>query len=120
VIGEVDVDGRALITLKVRSGEDQNASELVAWVDTAFTGELVISQSEIQRLKLQQPGAIEAVLADGSTTVLKSYVAFCDWFDGLRAVEMIANEGGHPLLGIGLLRNRRLTVDYRSRQLMLD
>lgn len=120
MIGSVDTDGRALLALSVRNREEENPRELIAWVDTAFTGELVISHQEIQRLNLQQPGAIEAILADGSTKILKSYVAFCDWFDGLKAVEVIANEDGHPLLGIGLLRNRRLMIDYQLRELSLE
>lgn len=41
-------------------------------------------------------------------------------FGESRLVEVIENEGQFPLLGVGLLRERRLTVDYRSRTLAID
>jgi hypothetical protein len=35
-------------------------------------------------------------------------------------VEVINNEGQFPLLGVGLLHDRRMEVDYRSGSLVLD
>jgi predicted aspartyl protease len=46
--GEVDVSGRALIVLSIRPSH--GAVSLQTWVDTAFTGELVIPQATITRL----------------------------------------------------------------------
>jgi predicted aspartyl protease len=45
--GEVDVSGRALIVLSIRPSHGADAVSLQAWVDTAFTGELVIPQATI-------------------------------------------------------------------------
>lgn len=118
--GIVDSEGRALVTLHVRGAEGETAQPLNAWVDTAFTGELVLPMRDIKRLKLGEPMPIRAILADGKTIVLDAYVCFIDWFDGERAVEVIANEGRFPLLGIGLLGSRRLTIDYRAREMSLE
>ena len=46
--GNVDGSGRALIVLPVRSSEDAEPSELTVWIDTAFTGELVIPRERIE------------------------------------------------------------------------
>ena len=43
--------------------------------------------------------------------MLESFTCFLDWFGEDRAVEVIANDGEYPLLGIGLLVGHRLVVD---------
>ena len=43
-----------------------------------------------------------------------------EWLGQWRRVEVIANEGRLPLLGIGLLRGRRLTIDYETNELELE
>ena len=118
--GEVDRSGRALIVLKVRPSKDADASDLTAWIDTAFTGELVISRATIERLGLQQSGAVMAGLADGTEVVLETYGCTIEWFGEQRPVEVIQNDGEFPLLGVGLLRDRRLEIDYRSRTLRIE
>ncbi len=118
--GEVDSSGRALIALKVRPSEDADATELKAWVDTAFTGELVIPRTTIERLNLQQSAAIVAGLANGKEVLLETYGCSIEWFGEQRPVEAIANQGQFPLLGVGLLRDRRLEIDYRSRSLVIQ
>ena len=118
--GEVDSSGRALIALNVRATEDADASKLQAWVDTAFTGELVIPRATIETLGLQQSAAIMAGLADGTQVVLETYGCIIEWFGEQRVVEVVGNEGRFPLLGVGLLRDRRLEIDYRSRSLVIE
>ncbi len=62
--GEVDDSGRALIVLRVRSSAD--ATQVAAWVDTAFTGDLVIPRGAIERMGLPQSAAVMAGLADST------------------------------------------------------
>ena len=116
--GIVDEAGRSLLTLKVRSHSD--TSDLVVWVDTAFDGELVVPLTEIQRLGLQQTAAVQATLADGTNVVLETYGCEIDWFGAWREIEVIANEGRFPLLGVGLLIGRKLAIDYRANDLVLE
>ena len=71
--GEVDDSGRALVILTVRPSESTEAVELTAWVDTAFTGELVIPRKTIESLKLPQSSAVMAELADGTQVVLDTF-----------------------------------------------
>ena len=110
--GRVDDFGRALITLSIRANRDAEPTEIQAWIDTAFNGELVMPGQLIQSAQLEQTAGIEARLADGSTVMLESFTCYLEWFGEDRPVEVIANEGEFPLLGIGLLLSHRLVVDY--------
>ena len=118
--GEVDHSGRAIVSLSVRPDADAGASALVAWVDTAFTGELVVPRKMIEKLGLQQSAAVTAGLADGTQVVLETYSCVIDWFGRRRVVEVVENEGQVPLLGIGLLRDRKLEIDYRLHTVVIE
>ncbi len=118
--GKVDDCGRALLGLNIRATEAHEPVGLTVWIDTAFTGELVIPRSIIDSMGMPQSAAVTAGLADGKQVVLESYSCVIEWFGGLRTIEVIGNDGQFPLLGVGLLRERRLEVDYRSRSLVLD
>ncbi len=112
MIGHVDDAGRALVTLHLRSSEHSVSSPITIWIDTAFDGELVLPTALISDLGLMQSAAVQATLADGSTTVLESFHCVVDWFGTPRRIEAIANDGRFPLLGVGLLRGRRLVIDF--------
>ncbi len=118
--GEVDEAGRALLTLSVRPVAGSDPIELVVWVDTAFDGELVIPLDVIHEMKLPQSAAVQATLADGTAVVLDTFDCEIAWFGEWRRVEVIANEGRLPLLGVGLLRGLKLTVDYQTNELELE
>ena len=120
MIGHVDNRGRALLILSARATRNADPVDLTVWIDTAFTGELVIPRTTIEAMGLPQSAAVMAGLADGTQVVLESYSCVLDWFGNLRLVEVIENDGEIPLLGVGLLSDRRLEVDYRERSLVLD
>lgn len=109
--GVVDEFGRALLDLRIRSAVKDEFLPITAWIDTAFNGELVVPQSAVKALQLEQSGGIRARLADGNEVTMESYACVLDWFGMERHVEIIANDGQMPLLGIGLLFGHRLTVD---------
>ncbi|MEJ7595462.1 MAG: hypothetical protein WKF77_28435 [Planctomycetaceae bacterium] len=118
--GTVDEFGRALVTVKLRSNENRESTEVLAWVDTAFNGELLMPASMITAAGLQQSGGIRARLADGSEVTLESFGCELDWFGNLKWIEVIANDGEMPLLGIGLLIGRKLTVDYAKMTVVIE
>jgi clan AA aspartic protease len=120
VRGEVDEAGRALLPLSIRPVSGSEPVDLVVWVDTAFDGELVIPLDAIHDLELPHSAAIQATLADGTVVVLDTFECEIKWFGQWRRVEVIANEGRLPLLGVGLLRGRKLTVDYQANDLELE
>jgi clan AA aspartic protease len=106
--------------LHVRPKEEAEPIALTVWVDTAFTGDLVIPRHTIAELKLSQSAAVLAALADGNEVVLDCYSCIVDWFGDVRAVEVIENDGALPLLGVGLLQGRKLEVDYRLNTLTVS
>ena len=78
--GHVDNDGRALLTLAIRPSEEAVPSEIVAWIDTGFNGDLVLPQQRIDDLALPQSGTVMGILADWSEIVLDQYQCWIDWF----------------------------------------
>ena len=117
--GLVDLNGRALLTVEVHAAPDGPALPLEAWIDTRFTGELVMPRTQIQQLNLKRGLMVQAVLGDGRTSRMDSFAAWIDWFGELREVEVIASEDRSTLLGVGLMLNHRLVVDYRTLRLTL-
>lgn len=120
MIGSVDQAGRALLDIQLQCSPDGATSELAAWIDTGFTGELVLPQSHIDGMSLMLTGTVSATLADGSRAILKTYECYVPWFEGVRRLEVVANDGTCPLIGVGLLLGRRLLIDYRSREISLE
>ncbi len=118
--GEVDANGRALLQLFVSKRLSENYVAVTCWIDTAFDGHLVFSSELIEELGLDTLAEPEAVLADGSTVTLDTYLCFLDWFGNRVPIQVIANEGKLPLLGIGLLEHRVLHIDYEQRTVSVD
>ena len=114
MIGRVDGAGRALVRVMLHVSPADPPVEVDAWVDTGFTGELVPPLEQIVQSGLPFSAFVKAELGDGTETVLESYSCLLDWFDELKPIEVLASAGGLPLLGVGLLLPRRLTVDYRA------
>ena len=117
--GRVDSAGRALLSISLKPSATAPAVEIEAWVDTGFTGELVLPQDRIVALHLPQSAAVRVALGDGSETVLNTYSCVIEWLSQDKPIEVIANTGQFPLLGVGLLQDQTLTIDYGSRTLTI-
>lgn len=117
MIGRVDHSGRSLLRVTLRSGT--TPLEVDVWVDTGFTGDLLLPQFVIDEWRFPKSGSVDAILADGSQIELNTYSCVIDWFGAERSLEVIANEGEIPLLGVGLLLGKELRVDYRNLKLSL-
>jgi len=120
VLGSVDDKSRALMEVSIANELKGPATSITTWIDTAFDGHLVFSQSLIDELGLDTLVETEAILADGSKVQLETYLCYLDWFGQRMPVQVIANEGKYPLLGTGLLEQRILHIDYISQELRLD
>jgi clan AA aspartic protease len=119
VTGEVDSLGRALVSLCVRREQHAEEHDLTAWVDTGFTGELVVPRQLIAKFDFAPSTSVTAELADGKQVLTDAFFCIVEWFGEQKVVEVIESKGGFPLLGVGLLAGRRLSVDYRTRTLMI-
>jgi clan AA aspartic protease len=119
--GNVDHGGRALLNIEISpTSGSQSAFELEAWIDTGFTGDLVLPQSMIDQHSLAQSGSVSAVLADGSHVTLKTYSCVLRWFGERRELEIVGNDGEHALLGVGLLLDHILQIDFKIEMLSIQ
>lgn len=118
--GMVDSQGRAMLAIPIRSGPDGHDSLVDVWIDTGFTGDLVLPKSQIERLELHPSAVIQTTMADGRQTALESFVAWIDWFGELQEVEVCASSGQNILLGVRLMLGRRLVIDYGTMDLALE
>lgn len=73
--GVVDSRGRALVAVGIRSAADAPEASLNAWVDTAFTGDLVLPRREVDRLGLSCSTLTDVVLGDGQEAQLPAFTA---------------------------------------------
>jgi len=119
VIGRVDEDKRALLTVAVQSSLSSESTDIEAWIDTAFDGHFVFSAALIEKLELETLVETDAILADGTKVTLETFVAYMDWFGKMIPVQVVANEGEFPLLGTALLDDRVMLINYRERSLEL-
>lgn len=97
--GYVDDRLRALVALPVAASRNGQRAELVAWIDTAFNGGLVIPRSHIDSLGLSMESSAEAILADGKAVELETYACFFDWFGDTYETQVVANDGNFPPVG---------------------
>jgi len=118
--GHVDAHGRALIIVSIRAPKETSSHTIEVWIDTGFNGDLVLPQSQIDNLSLAASGTVKAILADGSEIALQRYICLIDWFGADRDLEVVANDGEYPLLGVGLLIGRDLHVSYRSGEVTIE
>ena len=117
--GWVDDKLRALVRIPVSASRDAKRTEMVAWIDTAFNGGLVIPRKQIDALRLVIESSAEAILADGHSVELETFACFFDWFGHSYETKIIANDGVYPLLGTMLLEGHRLSIDYESKTVEL-
>lgn len=112
--GYVDLDGRALLEVEIQSTTTSVPRDLAVWIDTGFTGELVLPRMVVDQLALIETGTVSAILADGSQVSLLTHSCVLNWFGQQKRLQVVANDGEYPLLGVGLLSGRELRIDYRS------
>jgi clan AA aspartic protease len=94
--------------------------DVEVWIDTGFNGDLVLPHRQIDDLELPPSGTLKAILADGSEVALQRYTCLIDWFGKKRDLEVVANDGEYPLLGVGLLVGYDLHISYRSGSVMIQ
>jgi clan AA aspartic protease len=119
VKGEVDGSGRAIVRVALQGDLQSPSIEVDFWIDTGFTGDVVLPQSVILGMGLVQSGSVGAQLGDGSRSVMRTYTCVIDWFGKKQQIEVIANDGEWPLLGVGLLLERSLLIEYGTKSLSI-
>jgi clan AA aspartic protease len=116
ILGIVNANREATIQIVILGlgGEQHEAAiEIVAIIDTGFTGFLTVPPALIQRLDLpwlcREPG----ILADGSVENFDVYVATVMWNGERRTIEVEAVES-ESLLGMGMLERYSLFIEVEE------
>ncbi len=118
--GLVDESLRALLDVSVAAAKGAKKRVITVWIDTAFNGGLVMPRQHIERLGLKQASTTHAILADGRAADLETFTCHLDWFGNEYRTQVIASDGEFPLLGTLLLADRKLTVNYKTKTVVLD
>jgi clan AA aspartic protease len=113
--GVVDDFGRPLVRISLRNPGAGITLELDAWIDTGFGGSLMLPTDHVTRLALLKSGEAVGGLADGSRVNFDTYGCHINWFEAERRVEALASTGRFALIGLGLLEDYILTINYPRR-----
>jgi predicted aspartyl protease len=80
LIGDVDSQLRAVVSIMIGSGLEVDRVPIPVWVDTAFNGGLVIPREIAAFLELKRLSTAEAILADGNLVELETFQCYFEWF----------------------------------------
>lgn len=110
---------RPLIPLIV--GWRLGVQNIVALVDTGFTGELKIPPEKVSELGLQITHAEPVTLADEKTVTMQASLALVS-IEGTANVVNVLVSRGAPIIGVGLLRrfSYALNMDVKYNSLILQ
>ena len=118
--GIVDESMRALLDVSVAAAKDAKRQALTVWIDTAFNGGLVIPRQHVERLGLKQASTTQAILADGHSVDLETFLCHLEWFGDVYRTQVVSSDGEFALLGTLLLADRKLTIDYKKKTVVLE
>ena len=117
VEGYVDDQGQAIIEIAV--GGSRGEISLNAIVDTGFSGDVSLPTSTAVQLGLELCGSEIFELADGSRVEGLVFVGQLRLGNEAREAEIVLSNSQEALVGTGLLRGRRLEIDFQSKRLIL-
>ncbi len=80
-------------------------------VDTGFNGYLTLPTGAVGAMNLPLFSTTAAILADGTQSLIPTHVATIDWHGQELSVPVLAM-GSKPLLGVSLLNQNRLVVEF--------
>jgi len=118
--GLVDDYGRPLLSIQLTHPQTGAGVSLDAWVDTGCTAALFLPHAAVHALGLQETAMVPCRMANGSVMDQPAYQCLISWFGRVQFINVIGNAGRFPLIGLRLLENRKLTIDYPARRVQLD
>ena len=86
--------------------------EIEFMVDTAFDGHLTLPPHLVRRLDGVYVSEQAIRTADGRVAIRHAYRIDCDWTDRSISAIVIEMDSGIPLLGVELLAQARLTIEF--------
>jgi predicted aspartyl protease len=110
--GTVDDYGRSLLPIRVARVLGEAPDDSQAWIDTAFTGQIKLLPEMIEGMDLERAGSVDALLAVGSVIEMALYKCWIEWFGKWERVDAITAGGRFPLLGVALMADCDLHINY--------
>lgn len=120
MIGHVDGELRALVPVRIGARGSSPTTEILAWVDTAFNGSLVLPRAVAVEAGLAVESTAEAILADGNKVELETFGCAVEWFGKVYDTQVVTSESEFGLVGTSLLMDRKVTVDYRAKVVEIE
>jgi predicted aspartyl protease len=116
--GTIDAVGQIHVPIELIMA-DGGRSTFAALVDTGFTGSIGIRGALLPTLGWQRHGYVEAALASGteSLPVLIGQVIFDGRHQAVRAIVITSDE---VIIGLSLLRDKRLFADFRTGDVTIE
>jgi clan AA aspartic protease len=88
-------------------------------IDTGFSGQLVLPQNLVRKLKLKMIGEGKYITVKGKHLIIKVYIAFLHWFGKVQAVTALATKSHHALIGMGLLYDTKLEISGAQNHIVI-
>ena len=110
--GQINRELEPLVPIEIEAG-DGSLQSLEVVLDTAFSGDLALPYSEIERLALPYLGLSMDTwtLATGAEAEMHTYAATIFWHGQRRKVVVIETES-ESLLGTALLSGSKIYIDF--------
>ena len=86
-------------------------------LDTGFNGQLMLSKTRIEELKLEQIGFSDYTTASGENQFTTVYLATLDFFGNKKECVVLSTEGDFCLIGLELLDECRILIQ-RSKNVL--
>lgn len=115
--GHVDELNRPRLIINVIGGRGE--AKLGALIDTGFDGSLCLPVSIAVQLGLDLTGVTYVELADGTVNRELTFMGGIGFDKFERKVEILLTQGEDALLGLGLLKDSRLEIDFKQRTLKM-
>ncbi len=98
-----------------------SVQQVVALIDTGFTGELKVPPEKISELGLKITHVEKVTLADGASVDMQCSVAIVALESGAVSPANVLVSSGEILIGVGLLKKfgYKLTIDFPNNRLEL-
>ena len=118
--GRIDEGYRPTVDVPFRLTGSAESVSFACWVDTGFNGHVVLRPQHRERLNIEPKGLVDAVLADGSIVQIPCYSSEIFWMGTWTEIEVLLSDHGEmPLLGLGLIVDYRLEIDYPTGEVLI-
>jgi predicted aspartyl protease len=116
--GTIDTVGQIYVPIELITAHGERLT-FAALLDTGFTGSIGARGALLPALGWQEHGYVEANLASG-TEALPVFIGQVVFDDQRQVVRAIVITSDAVIIGLALLRNKRLLADFRTGDVTIE